>query len=96
MNVKNNGFVAFTKKLIFSNKHKICSGGSWYDRSHHYSTPKTAKLKFSKRMTGNWNANKKEEINEGEMQTANVFRKNITKKLIYVETFDWYAWPQHL
>jgi len=41
MNVKNNDFVAFTQKLVFLNKHKICSGGSWYDRSHHYSTPKT-------------------------------------------------------
>jgi len=37
----NNDFVAFTQQLVFSNKHKICSGGSWYDRSHHYSTPKT-------------------------------------------------------
>ena len=27
-------------------------------------------------MTGNRNANKKEEINEGEMQIASVFRKN--------------------
>jgi len=26
MKVKNNGFVAFTQQLVFSNKHKICSG----------------------------------------------------------------------
>jgi len=27
MNVKHNDFVAFTQKLVYSNKHKICSGG---------------------------------------------------------------------
>jgi len=37
----------------------------------------TAKQKFSKSMTGNRNANKKEEINEGEMQIASVSRKKI-------------------
>jgi len=26
MNVKNKDFVAFTQQLVFSNKHKICSG----------------------------------------------------------------------
>jgi len=26
MNVKTNDFVAFTQQLVFSNKHKICSG----------------------------------------------------------------------
>jgi len=26
MNGKNNDFVAFTQKLVFTNKHKICSG----------------------------------------------------------------------
>jgi len=38
----------------------------------------TAKQKFSKRMTGNRNANKKQEINEGEMQIASVSKKKIT------------------
>jgi len=47
-------------------------------------------------MTGNWNANKKENINEGGMQIASVSRKNITNKLIYIETIDWYTWPQQL
>jgi len=32
MNVKNNDFAAFIQQLVLSNKHKICSGGSWYDR----------------------------------------------------------------
>jgi len=32
-------------------------------------------------MTGHRNANKKEEINEGEMQIASVSRKKITKRL---------------
>jgi len=41
MNVKNKDFVAFTQQLVFSNKHKFVVGGSWYDRSHHYPTPKT-------------------------------------------------------
>jgi len=27
MNVKHNDFAAFTQKFVFSNKHKICSGG---------------------------------------------------------------------
>jgi len=26
MNVKTNGFVAFTQQLVFSIKHRICSG----------------------------------------------------------------------
>ena len=48
-------------------------------------------------MTSNWNANKKEEINEGEMQLASVTRKKITnKKLIYIEAIDQYTWPQQL
>jgi len=25
-NVKNNDYVAFTQQLVFSNKHKVCSG----------------------------------------------------------------------
>jgi len=29
MNVKNKDFVAFTQQLVFSNKHKICSGREW-------------------------------------------------------------------
>jgi len=49
-----------------------------------------AKQKYSKRMTRNWNANKKE-INEGEMQIASVSRKKITNKVIYIETIDRYA-----
>jgi len=37
----------------------------------------TAQQNFSKWMTGNWNANKKE-INEGIMQVASVPRKKIS------------------
>jgi len=40
----------------------------------------TAKQEFSKWVTGNRNANKKEEINEGEMQLASVTRKKVTNK----------------
>jgi len=98
MNVKNNHFVAFTQTLVFSNKHKICSGGVGMTEVNNAQLPRrlTAKQKFSKWMTGNRNANKKEEINEGEMQIASVSRKKITNKLIYIETNDWYTLPQPL
>ena len=80
MNVKNNDFAAFIQQLVLSNKHKICSGGSWYDRITQLPRRLTAKQKFSKWMTGNRNANKKE-LNEGETQTASVSRKKITNNI---------------
>jgi len=81
MNVNKKDFVAFTQPLVFSNKHKILVGRSWYDTEVSITRlPRrlTAKQKFSKWMTGNRNANKKEEINESEMQLASVTRKKIT------------------
>jgi len=74
MNVKNNDFVAFTQQLVFSNKHKTCSGGSWYHRSHHYSTPKTInnQTKIFKMNDRKPKRKQKEEIKEGEMQIASM------------------------
>jgi len=59
MNVKNKDFVAFTQQLVFRTNTRFVVGGSWYDRSQHYSTPKTinSQKKFSKRMVGNRNVN---------------------------------------
>ena len=68
--------------------------GSWYDRSRHYSTPKTinSQTKFSKLLTGNGKANKKKQINKGEMQLASVTRKKITIK----NNLHWDNWPVYL
>ena len=79
MNVKNKDFVAFTQQLVFRTNTRFVGGGSFYDRSQHYSTPKTvnSQTKIFKTHDRKPNANKKEEINEGEMQLASVTRKKI-------------------
>jgi len=51
-----------------------------------------AKQNFSKWMTENRNANKKEEINEGKMQIASVSRKKSAK----IINLNWDNWLIHM
>jgi len=58
-------------------------GGSWYDRSQHYSTSKTVNSQAKIFKTNDMKpkrTHKKKEINEGKMQIASVTRKKITNK----------------
>jgi len=92
MNVKNIDFVAFTQYLLFSNKHKICSGRELIWPKSPLPTPKTinSQTKIFKMNDMKPKRKQKKEINEGEMQIASVSRKKIISNL------HWDNWPTYL
>jgi len=79
MNVKNKDFVAFTQQLVFRTNKRFVVGGSWYDRSQHYSAPKTVNSQAKIFKTNDRKPKcKQKKLNEEEMQLASLTRKKIT------------------